>query len=73
MSTLTIVYCAEVNGGVMCGSVEGHPCWIEEANLLEMVDFRHGYLLNDYLEHRKQHDRREFRGELGREMMEKDH
>src|SRR5439155_19029139 len=73
MSTLTIVYCAEVNGGVMCGSIEGHPCWIEESNLLEMVDFRHGYLLNDYLEHRKQHDRREFRGELGREMMEKDH
>jgi ADP-ribose pyrophosphatase YjhB (NUDIX family) len=70
MSTLTIVYCAEVSGGVMCGSVEGHPCWIEEADLLEMENFRHEYLLNDYLEHRKQHDRQEFSGTIVREMAE---
>ena len=57
MSTLILVFCAEVNGGDMRGSVEGHPCWIEESDLLEMVDFRYEYMLNDYREHRKQHDK----------------
>jgi ADP-ribose pyrophosphatase YjhB (NUDIX family) len=72
MSTLMLVFCAEVKSGDMRGSVEGHPCWIEESNLLEMVDFRYGCLLDDYREHRKQHDRREFRGALVREMVVKD-
>ena len=72
MSTLVLVFCAEVNSGVMRGSVEGYPCWIEESNLLEMGDFRYGYVLNDYREHRKQHDRQGFRGALVREMVEKD-
>jgi 8-oxo-dGTP diphosphatase len=71
MSTLIIVFCAEVNGGDMRGSVEGNPLWIEESDLLEMVDFRYGYMLNDYREHRRQHDRQEFCGVLVREMAEK--
>ncbi|HXL36807.1 MAG TPA: NUDIX hydrolase [Ktedonobacteraceae bacterium] len=70
MSTLILVFCAEVNGGDLRGSVEGHPYWIEEADLLEMVDFRYGYMLNDYREHRKQHDRKEFCGAIVREMAE---
>ncbi len=68
MSTLTLVFCGEVSGGEMRGSVEGQPCWIEESNLLEMVDFRYAYMLNDYREHRKQHERQEFCGTLVREM-----
>jgi len=71
MSTLILVFCAEVNGGDMRGSVEGHPCWIEESDLLEMVDFRYEYMLNDYREHRRQHDKQEFCGALVREMEEK--
>jgi 8-oxo-dGTP diphosphatase len=71
MSTLTLVFCAEVNGGNMRGSVEGYPCWIEEADLLEMVDFCYGYMLNDYREHCKQHDRQEHCGVFVREIAEK--
>jgi len=71
VSILMLVFCAEVNGGDMRGSVEGHPCWIEESDLLEMVDFDYEYMLNDYLEHRKQHDKGEFYGTIVREMAEK--
>ncbi len=73
MSTLTLVFCGEVSGGEMRGSVEGQPCWIEESNLLEMVDFRYEFMLNDYREHRKQHERQEFCGTLVREMAEENH
>jgi ADP-ribose pyrophosphatase YjhB (NUDIX family) len=71
MSTLILVFCAEVNGGDMRGSVEGHPRWIEESDLLEMVDFRYGYMLNDYRKYHKQHDRQEFCGAIVREIAEK--
>ena len=71
MSILMLVFCAEVNGGDMRSSIEGHPCWIEESDLLEMVDFDYAYMLNDYREHRKQHDRQEFCGALVRELTEK--
>ena len=70
MSTLMLVFCAEVSGGKMRGSIEGQPCWIEESDLLEMVDFRYKYMLNDYREHRKQNDRQEFCGTFVREMVE---
>jgi ADP-ribose pyrophosphatase YjhB (NUDIX family) len=71
MSTLLLVFCAEVNGGDMRGSVEGHPCWIKESDLLEMVDFRYKYMLNDYREYRKQHGKEEFCGTIVREMADK--
>jgi ADP-ribose pyrophosphatase YjhB (NUDIX family) len=73
MSTLTLVFCGEVSGGEMRGSVEGQPCWIEESNLLEMVDFRYAYMLTDYREHRKQHEGQEFCGTLVREMTGENH
>ena len=71
MSTLMLVFCAEVSGGEMRGSVEGQPCWIEESDLLEMPDFCYKYMLNDYREHRKRHDSQEFCGTFVREMAEK--
>ena len=71
MSTLMLVFCAEVNGGEMRGSVEGQPFWIEESDLLEMPDFCYKYMLNDYREHRKRHDSQEFCGTFVREMAEK--
>ena len=52
MSTVTLVYCGEVCGGQMRGSVEGQPCWMEESRLLEMLDCRHRSMLNDYREQR---------------------
>ena len=73
MSTLTVVFCGEVSGGELRGSVEGQPCWIEESNLLEMVDFRNAYMLQDYREHCKQHERQEFCGMLVREMAEENY
>ncbi len=55
MSTLMLVYCGEVTGGEMRGSVEGQPCWKDASDLRSMLDFRYASLLDDYLEHRKQH------------------
>lgn len=55
MSTVTLVFCGEVRGGYMRESLEGQPCWIEESRLLEVIDWRHRPMLNDYLEQRDQH------------------
>ncbi|MGZ6367369.1 MAG: NUDIX hydrolase [Ktedonobacteraceae bacterium] len=70
MSTMILVFCAEVNGGDMRGSVEGTPFWIKESDLLEMVDFRYQYMLEDYREHRKQHGMQGSFGALVREINE---
>jgi 8-oxo-dGTP diphosphatase len=70
MSTLILVFCAEVNGGDMRGSIEGQPCWIEETEILEMVDFRYQYMLDDYLEHSKQHVMQGSFGTIVREIKE---
>lgn len=69
MSTLTLVFCAEVYGGVLRSSVEGNPCWIRESDLLKMDDFHFEYMLNDYRKHCKQHDHEEFCGALVREIV----
>ena len=68
MSTLTLAFCGEVSGGKMHGSIEGQPCWIEESTLFDTIDFHYPYLLNDYLEHRKQHKEQGFCGVTVREM-----
>lgn len=70
MSTLILVFCAEVNGGDMRSSVEGYPCWIEKTNLLEMVNFRYQYMLDDYLERSKQHEMQGSFGTIVREIKE---
>jgi ADP-ribose pyrophosphatase YjhB (NUDIX family) len=68
MSTVTLVYCGEVSDGEMRGSVEGQPYWIEEAELLDTLDFHYVYMFDDYREHRKQHDGQEYTGIVVREM-----
>jgi ADP-ribose pyrophosphatase YjhB (NUDIX family) len=68
ISTLTLVYCGEVSGREMRGSIEGQPCWIEESKLQNMIDFRYVSMLHDYREHRKLHDEWEYRGFVVREM-----
>ncbi len=55
MSSLTLVYCGEVTGGEMRGSVEGQPCWLDESELRGMLESRYGGILDEYLEHRKRH------------------
>ncbi len=55
ISSLMLVYCGEVTGGEMRGSVEGQPCWKDGSDLRSMLDFHYVSLLDDYLEHRKQH------------------
>ncbi len=69
MSILAFVFCADVKGGEMRGSVEGNPCWIEETNLREMEDFEYGYMLNDYREYCEKLQQG-FCGALVREMRE---
>ena len=68
MSTLMLLYCGAVSGGKIHGSIEGLPCWIEESVLLDMIDFRNLYLLNDYRQHREQHGKQQFSGVAVREM-----
>src|SRR5215470_1462768 len=55
ISSLTLIYCGEVSGGEMRGSIEGHPYWVGESKLRDMLESRYGSILDDYLEHRKQH------------------
>ncbi len=55
ISSLTLVYCGEVTGGEMRGSVEGEPYWVDESELRGMLESRYGGILDEYLEHRKQH------------------
>ena len=55
MSTLTLSYCGEVVGGQLRSSIEGEPYWVDESELRGMLESRYGNILDDYLEHRKQH------------------
>jgi len=70
MSTLVLVFCAEVSGGEMRGGVEGSPCWIEESVLLEMDGFKYRYMLNDYREYCRKLQTKEFVGMVVREIRE---
>src|SRR5713226_6921795 len=35
MSSLTVVFVGEVVGGTMRSSIEGRPCWLDEADMLK--------------------------------------
>jgi ADP-ribose pyrophosphatase YjhB (NUDIX family) len=70
MSSLVLVFCAEVIGGEMRGGVEGNPCWIEEAALWAMDEFRNGYMLNDYREYCRKLKTQDFVGAMVRELGE---
>ncbi|SRR6266702_157876 len=55
MSTLTIIYHAEVVGGELRGSIEGRPHWRSEAELRNEPKFRHEEMLEGYLRYRARH------------------
>lgn len=52
MSTLTLIYEAEVVGGQLRGSVEGEPCWLDESELHNKLDAQQRSMLERYLRYR---------------------
>ena len=56
MSTITIVYIGELIGGELRSSIEGKPCWRDEAQLRKhsTSNERLIYLLDEYLRFRAQ-------------------
>src|SRR5713226_10777563 len=41
LSSLTLIYEAEVVGGKLHGSVEGEPCWLDESELRSKMDVQY--------------------------------
>ena len=52
MSSLTLIYEAEVVGGQLRGSVEGDPCWLGETELRSKLDGQQRSMLERYLRYR---------------------
>ena len=52
MSSLTLIYEAEVVGGQLHGSVEGDPYWLDEPELRSKLDGQQRKMLDCYLRHR---------------------
>ncbi len=52
MSTVTIVHTAEVIGGELRSSIEGHPYWVDEATLRTHLEGHYHIILNDYWQRR---------------------
>jgi ADP-ribose pyrophosphatase YjhB (NUDIX family) len=52
MSSLTLIYEAEVIGGQLHGSVEGEPYWLEESELRNKLDVQSRHMLDRYLRYR---------------------
>ncbi len=55
MSTLTLVYLADVISGELRSSIEGCPCWLDENELHVRLHAHYQQIFNDYLRYRKQH------------------
>ena len=56
MSSLSIIYEAEVAGGELKQSIEGRPCWIDEAELRKRVYKKQRGILDHFLHYREQKD-----------------
>lgn len=59
MSTLTIVFAAEVLSGDLRCSVEGQPCWVEASELYRWLGSRDPHILAGYQRYREQHTQTE--------------
>ncbi len=70
MSTLSLVFCGEVDGGEIRGGVEGNPCWVDEAVLRGIDDFQYEYMLNDFREYCRKLQTQKFVGAVVREVGE---
>ena len=54
MSSLMVVFTGEVIGGALRGSIEGHPCWLNEADMRKGLDEHCTRILEDYFAYRQQ-------------------
>ena len=54
MSSLMIVFAGEVISGALRGSIEGHPCWLNEADMRKGLDKYFTRILEDYFAYRQQ-------------------
>ena len=52
MSVVSLVYAADVIGGVLRPSIEGRPCWLEEVELRSRLTAHSSAILDDYLRYR---------------------
>lgn len=52
MSTLTMIYHAEMIGGELKGSIEGKPCWQSVEELRKRLQRRQMTILDHYLSHK---------------------
>ncbi len=55
MSTINIIYHAEVVSGTLRSSMEGHPIWLYEKHLRERINPANREVLDEYLHYRAQH------------------
>lgn len=53
MSTLTVIYHAEVTGGEMKSSIEGKPSWQSVEELQKNLQYRQAGILDHYLRYRE--------------------
>lgn len=53
LSTLTVAFTGEVIAGSLKGSIEGYPCWMEEAEMRRRLTRRYRAILEDYDAYRK--------------------
>jgi ADP-ribose pyrophosphatase YjhB (NUDIX family) len=53
LSTLTIAFAGEVVGGSLKSSIEGHPCWLDEAHMRERLPNHYKSMLEDYYAYRE--------------------
>ena len=54
MSTINIIYQAEVVGGTLRGSIEGRPCWLHESELRDRLTLDNREVLDEYVRYRNQ-------------------
>jgi ADP-ribose pyrophosphatase YjhB (NUDIX family) len=52
MSTISMVYTADIVGGELRNNIEGRPCWMHESELRQCLDEHSLQILDDYLSYR---------------------
>ena len=57
LSILTVVFTGEVIGGSLKSSMEGRPCWMDEAEMRARLERYHMSMLEDYDAYRKRRAR----------------
>jgi len=53
LSTLTVTFAGEVVGGALRGSIEGHPCWLDKAEMGHRLMSHYMSMLEGYFAYRE--------------------